>query len=387
MRENNKLQIGGLLALASAAFITLLTEIVPAGLLSKIALSLETNESIVGQFITTYALGAMIAAIPITLLTHKLRRRPLLLFAVTGFAAVNLVTAFSHNVTLSLIARFIAGMLGGLIWSLLAGYAVRMSPPHLSGKAIAISGSGATLALVLGVPLGSFISNFITWQGIFILISLLCIILTFWIIHKVPDFPGQKESTALSTMSALANKNILSLLFIVFTLIVAHNLLYIYIEPFLSISGLAPQVDQVLFVFGIGSLLSLWFTGMLVDKKPVFMLILSILFFTFASYLMRYYANNSLGIYNSVVIWGIGIGGFAAITQMILARLSGKNVDLAQAVYTTSWNCAISVGGISGGILLEHGDIYTFPLIALGILAVSLFSAVNLYFRLKEERE
>ena len=76
-----RLPLGGLLALAMAAFITLLTEIMPAGLLSSIAEGLNVSESLAGQFITAYAVGALVAAIPVTTLTQGMRRRPLLLAA------------------------------------------------------------------------------------------------------------------------------------------------------------------------------------------------------------------------------------------------------------------------------------------------------------------
>lgn len=136
---------GGLLALAMAAFITLLTEIMPAGLLSSIAQGLAVSEGLAGQFITAYAVGALVAAIPITYLTQGMRRRPLLLVAIGGFALVNLVTALSGHYGISLVARFIAGVFGGIVWSLLAGYAVRMSPARFSGRAIAISGPAQPL--------------------------------------------------------------------------------------------------------------------------------------------------------------------------------------------------------------------------------------------------
>lgn len=142
--SSERLPLGSLLALAMAAFITLLTEIMPAGVLSSIAGDLKVSESLAGQFITAYAVGALVAAIPLTALTQGMRRRPLLLSAICGFAIVNLVTALSHDYHVSLATRFFAGVFGGIVWSLLAGYAVRMSPAHLGGRAIAISGAGAT---------------------------------------------------------------------------------------------------------------------------------------------------------------------------------------------------------------------------------------------------
>lgn len=69
LERREKLPLMGLLALATAAFVTLLTEIMPAGLLSSIAEGLSVSESLAGQFITAYAVGALAAAIPVTSLT------------------------------------------------------------------------------------------------------------------------------------------------------------------------------------------------------------------------------------------------------------------------------------------------------------------------------
>lgn len=66
-----------------------------------------------------------------------MRRKLLLICTIVGFAIVNLVTALSANLYLSLAIRFAARLFGGVVWSTLAGYTVRMSPRHLSGRAIA----------------------------------------------------------------------------------------------------------------------------------------------------------------------------------------------------------------------------------------------------------
>jgi hypothetical protein len=153
------LPLPGLLTLAMAAFITLMTEIMPAGLLVSMAKGLSISESTAGQFITAYACGALIAAIPVTAFTRGMRRQRLLVAAIAGSAVVNLITAVSGDYQISLGARFVAGVFGGVVWSLLAGYAVRMTPPHLHGRAIAISGAGATVALALGAPAGAWLGR------------------------------------------------------------------------------------------------------------------------------------------------------------------------------------------------------------------------------------
>ncbi|CAI1661535.1 MFS transporter [Serratia quinivorans] len=375
-RNTETLPIAALLALAMAAFITLLTEIMPAGLLSSIAGGLNVSESLAGQFITAYAVGALVAAIPVTTLTQGMRRRPLLLVAIFGFSVVNLVTALSDSYSISLVARFFAGVFGGIVWSLLAGFAVRISPSHLSGRAIAISGAGATIALVFGVPLGALLGRTIGWQGAFGLMTVLALALIVWVIAVVPDFPGQTKEQRQPLTGVFLKTGIRAVLFVVFTFVVAHNILYIYIEPLLEPSGLSADVDIVLFVFGIGSIIGLWFVGSMVDRRLQLLAVASIVVFALASLLLAFWGGFPKMVYSSVVIWGMAVGGFATITQTALSRFAGESVDVAQSMYTTGWNSAVAAGGIVGGILLDRTGLASFAWGVIGLLLLSLLGTI-----------
>ena len=371
-----RLPLGGLLALAMTSFITLLTEIMPAGLLSSIANGLSVSESLAGQFITAYSVGALVAAIPVTVLTQGMRRRPLLLFSIFGFAVVNLITALSRDFSLSLITRFIAGVFGGLVWSLMAGYAVRMSPSHLSGRAIAISGGGGTVALVLGVPLGTLLGRYIGWQAAFGLMSVVALLLTVWVLAIVPDFAGQSEDQRRSLAHVLQKGGIRAVLFVVFTYVGAHNMLYIYIEPLIQPSGLASNVDVVLFTFGLGSISGVWLAGTLVDRRLRFLAVASIVVFAVASLLLGLWGSSAPMVYLAVAIWGLAVGGFATITQTALSRLSGESVDVAQSFYTTGWNLAVATGGLVGGILLDRAGSASLPWVAISLIAAAFLGTV-----------
>src|SRR5580658_8222811 len=122
-----RLPIIGLMALATASFISILTEALPAGLLPQISRDLDVSEAAAGQFVTAYAVASLIVAVPVTAMTQGMRRKPLLLTAIGGFAAGNIVTAISGDYALSLAARFCAGAGAGLLWALLPGYASRMA--------------------------------------------------------------------------------------------------------------------------------------------------------------------------------------------------------------------------------------------------------------------
>lgn len=273
---------------------------------------------------------------------------------------------------LSIAARFIAGVFGGILWSLLAGYAARMAPAHLSGRAIAIAASGATAAIVFGVPLATLLGDMVGWQGAFGLMSALSLVVIIWVIAAVPDFPGQAKEHRQSLIAVFKIPGIRSILFLVFTFILSHNLLYIYIDPLLKPSGLSENVGCVLFIFGVGSLAGLWFAGMLVDRRLTSLAAASVLIFVLAVMLLALCGNYASTLYATVFVWGLAVGGFATITQTALARFAGSAVDVAQAMYTTDWNAAVAVAGILGGALLEGSSTIAFPWVPVVILSLAL---------------
>lgn len=196
-RTTDALPIAALLALAMAAFITILTEALPAGLLPQLAHGLQVSEAWVGQTVTIYAIGSLVAAIPLTAATRGLRRRPVLLMAIAGFVAANTVTAVSSSYPLTLLARFLAGVSAGLVWALLAGYAARMVHAHQRGRAIAIAMVGTPLALSLGVPAGTFLGQLVGWRMCFASMSGLAVLLLLWARVALPDFPARRQASAL----------------------------------------------------------------------------------------------------------------------------------------------------------------------------------------------
>ncbi|MEU4746313.1 MFS transporter, partial [Actinosynnema sp. NPDC023658] len=145
-----KLPLRPLLALATAAFTTVLTEALPAGVLRGMSAGLGVSESAAGQLVTVYAIGTVVAAIPLSALTAAWPRKRLLLVGVAGFAVANTATAVSSHFPLTLAARFVAGVAAGVVWALLAGYARRVAPDHLRGRATALVMAGIPVALSLG---------------------------------------------------------------------------------------------------------------------------------------------------------------------------------------------------------------------------------------------
>ena len=367
-----RLPLASLLALAMAAFITILTEALPAGLLPQMAQSLAVSEAWVGQTVTIYAIGSLMAAIPLTAATQGLRRRPLLLAALAGFVLANTVTTLSTSFVLTMTARFLAGVSAGVLWALLAGYAARMVPEHQKGRAIAVAMVGTPLALSLGVPAGTFFGNLVGWRVCFGIMSGLALVLMLWARLKLPDFAGQAAGRALSLRQVFTLPGVRPVLVAVLAFVLAHNVLYTYIAPFLSAAGMAQRTDAVLLVFGVASLLGIWIVGVLIDRRLRAMTLGSIGVFAMAALALGVARDVPGVVYVAVAAWGVAFGGSATLFQTALANVAGSAADVAQSMLVTAWNLAIAGGALVGGVLLERLGAGAFAPALVALLVVAL---------------
>ncbi|MDW9400659.1 MFS transporter [Sinorhizobium meliloti] len=373
--EAYRFPLSGLLALATAGFITILTEALPAGLLPQIGANLSVSEALAGQLVTIYAVGSLLAAIPLTAATQGVRRRPLLLIAIIGFAVANTVTAISADYILTMLARFIAGVSAGLLWALLAGYAGRMVPDHMKGRAIAVAMIGTPLALSLGIPAGTFIGSVIGWRACFGLMSVLALILIAWVMAKVPDFPGQAVGERHSLARVFAIPGVRPVLFVTLSFVLAHNILYTYIAPFLATANMVEQTDLVLLVFGINALGGIGIVGALIDRRLRELTLLSTILFGLSALAVGIWNEVPAVIYMAVGVWGLAFGGAATLFQTAIANAAAEAADVAQSMLVTAWNIAIAGGGIIGGLLLEKVGAHVFAPALLCLLGPTLIVA------------
>ncbi|MEU4327456.1 MFS transporter [Nonomuraea dietziae] len=367
--EQGKLPMAALLALATAVFVTSLTETLPAGVLPAMSADLGVSESAMGQSVTIYAIGTALTAIPLTAATAGWRRKRLLLTAMAAFAVANTVTAVSANFPVTMVARFVAGVAAGLAWALLAGYARRMAPVHLQGKAIAIAMAGIPVALSLGVPAGTFLGQALGWQVAFLIMTVLTVVLLLWITAAVPDYPGQPRGGRTPMLRTLRVPGVAPVLFVTLVFVLAHTILYTYIATFLDRLGMGGSTDLVLLVFGAASLVSIWIVAAHINRRLRALTIASTVLVAAAAAVLAVLAGSPALVYVAVTLWGLGWGGAPTLLQTAVGDAGGEAADAAQAMLVTLWNAAMAGGGVVGGVLLGLLGATSFPWSVLALLA------------------
>lgn len=372
--SNERLPVGGLLALAMTGFIAILSETLPAGLLDQIADGMHISQAMAGQWVTAYALGSLLTAIPLVTLTQGWYRRRALLLAIIGFVLFNGLTALSDSNTLTLVLRFFTGAAAGLAWGLIAGHARRMVPVPLQGRAMALAMLGQPIALSLGLPIATWLGAGLGWRATFVVVTLVALLLVVWVLRSVPDYPGQAADKRPAAMQVLRTPGVLIVLLVILTWILGHNILYTYIVPLLAAAGMAADIGPVLMVFGLSALAGIGLVGLLVDRHLRKLVLLSLAGFALATLALG--QASSWLVYLSIALWGMTYGGAPTLLQTACADAAGPGGDVAQSMLVTVWNCAIALGGIIGGLLLAGAGVAWFGGVVLVLIALAWLLAV-----------
>ncbi len=341
-----------LLALSAAAFTDVLTDLLPAGLLPQMSASLHVPPARIGLLVTGFAVAASLAAIPVTAALRGLPRRGLLIGLLAGFAAGNAVTASSSLYLLTFAARLLAGLMGGTLWSMLAGYAVRIVPAAQRGRATAVVLAGLTVALCLGLPAGTALAGALGWRSSFAALAALAGLLMAWVRWQVPPAAGQARVRRVPVRRVLTQPGIPAVLAVTLLLVLGHQAMYTYIAPFAAQAGLG-RISLVLFVFGIATIAGIWIAGQRGDRHLRPTLLGALALIASAMSVLGLDARVPALTLALVALWGVAFGAAPTLLQIALVSASGPvSADVATALQTTVYNAGIAAGALSGGLIL-----------------------------------
>jgi predicted MFS family arabinose efflux permease len=362
----------GLLALFSAAFTAVMTELLPAGLLPQLGAALGVPEGRAGFLVTAYAVASTLSAIPLTALLRGLPRRPVLVGTLAGFALFNTVTAVSSSYVVTFGARVLAGVMGGILWAMLVGYAARMVPVERRGRAIAIVSAGITVALCAGIPAGAALASAFGWRAAFLGLAVVAVALVGWVLWKVPDFPGEAASVRVPLRRVAVLPGVRTILGVTVLVLVGHQAMYTYLAPFVAFAGLG-RTSVVLLMFGVGTVAGIWVTGVVIDRFPRGMLVVVLAVVAGAMAVLAVPGGPGWAALGAVALWGAAFGGVPTLLQSALVDASGAgNADAATSMQTTVYNAGIAAGSLAGGLVLEGAGAGALPWTSLPLVAVAL---------------
>jgi MFS transporter, DHA1 family, inner membrane transport protein len=369
-------------ALTLSAFAIGTTEFVIVGLIPTIAANLGVSVPSAGLLVSLYALGVAIGAPVLTALTGRMHRKHLLLALMALFTAGNLLAWLAPGYAALMVARVLTGLAHGVFFSIGSTIATSLVPKEKAASAIALMFTGLTVALVTGVPLGTFIGQTFGWQSTFLAVSLLGVIAFVGSLILVPDNIAASKPASLLTQLSVLKKPRLLLVYAMTTLGYGGSFIaFTYLAPILQeVSGFsAGSVGLVMLVYGVSVAFGNIWGGKLADRKgPIRALQIVFALLALVLFALTFTAANTWLALATVLAWGAVAFGNVPGLQVYVVQRAGRDapqaVDVASGLNIAAFNVGIAGGAWAGGLIVVHLGLMATPWIG----AVVVLGALGL---------
>lgn len=349
-------------ALTLGAFAIGTTEFVIVGLIPTIAADLQVSLPSAGLLVSLYALGVAIGAPVLTALTGRVPRKTLLVALMALFTVGNLIAWMAPGYGPLIVARVLTGLAHGVFFSIGSIIATSVVPKEKAASAIAIMFTGLTVALVIGVPLGTFIGQHLGWRATFLAVAALGVIALLGSLLLVPNnLPRSAPATFGQQFAVLAQPRLL-LVYAMTALGYGGTFLsFTYLASILQeVSGFsANAVGLVLLVYGVSVAIGNLWGGRLADRlgpipalKRIFALLaLVLLVLTFTAY------NPVLVLLTVLAMGAVAFGNVPGLQVYVVKqaqRFVPQATDVASGLNIAAFNIGIAIGASLGGLVVDH---------------------------------
>ncbi|HEJ0404524.1 TPA: MFS transporter [Serratia marcescens] len=383
-----------LLALTISAFAIGTTEFVIVGLIPTIAEQLGVTVPSAGLLVTIYALGVAIGAPVLTALTSRIPRKLLLVGLMALFTLGNLLAWQSPSYESLVIARLLTGLAHGVFFSIGSTIATSLVAKEKAASAIAIMFGGLTVALVTGVPLGTFIGQQFGWRETFLAVSLIGAVATVASIILVPNnIKNQGSAGVREQMKVLTHPRLLLIYAITALGYGGVFTTFTFLAPMMQeLAGFsAPTVSWILLAYGVAVAVGNIWGGKLADRHGA-VRALSFIFAALAVLLLvfQFTASHSIAALLTVIAMGVfafgNVPGLQVYVVQKAAQYTPNAVDVASGLNIAAFNIGIALGSVIGGQTVASLGLAQTPWIGALIVVVALL-LVSLSGRLDKKSQ
>ncbi|MEV6959512.1 MFS transporter [Streptomyces sp. NPDC051207] len=340
-----------------AAFTFNTAENLPIGLLELIAEGLRVSVPAVGLLVTGYGLTVAVASLPLAHMVRAVPRRHVLTGLLAALVVSSLVAALATSYWLLLAARLLTALAQALFWAVTGPVAAGLFAPEVRGRVVGALSVAGSLALVLGVPAGTWLGRHSGWPVPIAVPAVLGLVSLVTIAVLLPTSRPEDEPAAYATGPDARR----------FGTVLAAGALsatgaftgYTYVVKFLGdVSGFSPDtVTALLVAFGAACLVGVSITGALLDRFPQAALTAAVA--TQAVGMLGLYAagGHPAAAVVFLLLMGGALGPVFMTTQNAMLHCAPGRTDIALAANSGSYHAGIAAGAALGGLILPLADV------------------------------
>lgn len=332
-----------------------------AGVLPHIADNLGVSLGSAGLLVTAFALVYALGSPVLSSLSARWPRRKVLLAALAIFTLANGLAALAPTFGLLIGARIVAALGAALYTPLASAAAVALARPERRGQALSIITGGLTVAIVLGVPIGTFVGQAFGWRMTFVLVAALSSIALLGAAMMLPEIPAGPTLTLRARLAPLTRPAVLFALALSTLWITGAFTVYTYLAPLLEQIGHMGEagIRVMLLVFGLSSMVGAFLGGFSADHWGVRLSIAaSLVGVALSLFLLPVLAATAVGAGLLMVLWGIAGWSVTAPQQHRLITLAPENPAVVLALNGSAMYFGQALGAVLGGLIVNAASVW-----------------------------
>ncbi|HCO07796.1 MAG TPA: MFS transporter [Acinetobacter ursingii] len=368
-----------ILAVSIAAFALVTSEFLPIGVLNSVASDLNISTGTAGLIITLPGVMAAFAAPLLPVAMKQLDRRYVLILLTFIMVIANTITAFSDNFTLLLLSRLVLGISIGGFWATAIALSGKLAPKNLPiAKATAVVMAGVTLATVLGVPIGTWLSEFYGWRSAFAITAVIGFIV---LVLQVVFLPPLRPDAAIHLRDLPALLRIpkaRSGMLIVLLIGLAHFCAYSYLAPFFKhIAGFdGTTIGMLLLLYGIAGVFGNAFAGYSGNLNIRYTLAFVGICFAIVFFGFPVFAIHETGAFILTALWGFAFGAFPTSANIWMFVHAPQAVEKGMPLFVGLFQVMIASGSLLGGFVVDH---FNENILIYGVLSFILLALLSIF--------
>ncbi|PZM15076.1 MFS transporter [Rhizobium tubonense] len=362
-----------------------------SGILPGMAHDLGVSVAAAGQLVTIFAFAYAIGSPLIAVATANVPRRALLIGAMTAFTLSNLLAAFAPGYAALAFARVLLALSAGTFMPASAGYASMTIAPERRGRALSFIYSGMTIALVLGVPMGTLIAARLDWRATFIGVAALGALALIGIVAKLPRSPSPPAISLKRRLAVARRPDVLAVLMLTVLVLIGAFAVNTYFGAYLeTVFGISPQgVAVTLFVFGLAAAVGNTVGGHVADRwdKRRFLILATVMMviaFTALTFLADFAPASwaFAGVVCAITLWALFGWSLPAVQQVRLLSIDPHLAPVTLSLNSSAIYLGAAIGAALGAATVQLTSLAMLGLVgavcelaALGFLLVSTRSS------------
>ncbi|MDF0534946.1 MFS transporter [Shewanella yunxiaonensis] len=359
-----------LIALAMGTFTLGLTEFSVMPMLPLVADSFAVSAAQSGHIISAYALGVVVGAPLLMLLTPTLNRRTaLVLFALMIFV-FNGLSAAAASFEQIVLFRFLSGIPHGAYFGTALLFGAKLAPEGRSTLYMSRVFTGLTIATIVGVPVATLLAQHFSWRWSLVLVSLLALLTCLLLWRTLPSLQADSQGLR-SDLAVLKNPLVWPIVGIAVIGFGGVFCLYTYLaDTMLDVTKVPDYyISIAMVIFGVGSTVGNWLFGQVRDRVVAKVTGIGLIYCTVLALVYVQAANNVWFLYSVVFLLGASLG-LTTVIQAMLMRVAKGGHAVIGALLQCAFNSANAIGPLAGSMVLAKG----YAANSTGYVAAALFA-------------